>query len=96
MYINNSSKPSGPLAEKLSKLMEFTIQSSQANDSMLREIQESTDYITTTNPDTFEEFIKDGVDKFTVMLNKYDDLTIDLAKYKSLLNVYINKENPKP
>lgn len=57
MYINNLSKSSDPLAEKLSKLIDFTVQSSQGNDSMLREIQESNDYISTTNPAKYAKFL---------------------------------------
>ena len=57
MYINNLSKSSDPLAEKLSKLIDFTVQSSQGNDSMLREIQQSNDYISTTNPAKYAKFL---------------------------------------
>jgi len=92
MYINSFDKSSDPTADKLSKLMDLTTQTSQANDSMLREIQEANDYIRISNPAEFTELIQNGIAIFTSLLKQYDDITIILANYKSDLNDHVSDE----
>lgn len=86
MYINGAFNSSNPDAEKLAKIIDLTTQTSQANDSILREIQDTTAYLNITDPKKLEELVKDGITLFQIILKNYDDITVQLAAYKSQLN----------
>lgn len=92
MYRNNFSNSSDPSSERLSKLMDLTVQSSQGNDGLLREIQEASDFIKANNPEKYKSLIKDGIITFSGLLEEYDDMTIILSKYKQQFNGCITEE----
>ena len=89
MFNNTFLNSSDPDTEKLAKLIDLTTQTSQANDSILREIQDSTSFINITDPKVLSDLVKDGIVMFKQVLKSYDDMTVELASYKALLNEQI-------
>lgn len=92
MYRSKYSNSSDPSAERLSKIMDLTIQSSQGNDGLLREIQEATEYIKENDPSKFKTLIGGGITIFSDFLNTYDEMTTKLSNYKKDFNGYITEQ----
>ena len=85
-YTNGYLGGSEESEDKLNKVIDLTTQSSQTNDAIIREIQDTVTYMSANDPERLIALTETGFVIFTDILKRYDEITINLATVKSNLN----------
>ena len=81
--------------EILTQLVSLITQSSQGNDVIINQIQNSIDFIADKEPIVLEETLKELKHDTAEILEQLDTMTTLLAQMKLKLNALINKEESR-